>query len=50
MEKGVSVIGIDNLEDVLKKPNFTFHKVDIRDSGFLLEVCKDINIIYHESL
>lgn len=39
----------DNLNDALKNPNFTFHKADIRDLSFLLDICKDIDIIYHES-
>lgn len=39
----------DNLNDALKNPNFTFHKADIRDLSFLLDICKDIDIIYHEA-
>jgi len=57
LEKGAHVIGFDslfngrmeNLGIALQNPNFTFHKADIRDSGFLLEVCEDIDIIYHEA-
>jgi len=57
LEKGAHVIGLDNLfngrmenlEVALQNPNFTFHKADIRDSGFLLDVCEDIDIIYHEA-
>jgi len=57
LEKGAHVIGLDNLFNgrmenlgvALQNPNFTFHKADIRDSGFLLEVCEDINIIYHQA-
>jgi len=57
LEKGAHVIGLDNLFNgrmenlggALQNPNFTFHKADIRDFGFLLEVCEDIDIIYHEA-
>lgn len=57
LEKGARVIGLDNLFNgrmenlgsALQNPNFTFHKADIRDFGFLLEVCEDIDIIYHEA-
>lgn len=57
LEKGAVVIGIDNLyngqldnlKDAIKNPNFTFYKTDIRDYGFLFEICKDIDIIYHEA-
>lgn len=57
LENRVTVIGIDNLfngrienlNDALKNPKFTFHKADIRDYDFLLEICKDIDIIYHEA-
>lgn len=57
LEKGAHVIGLDNLFNgrmenlgvALQNPNFTFHKADIRDSGFLLDVCEDIDIIYHEA-
>ncbi|MFX1593646.1 MAG: NAD-dependent epimerase/dehydratase family protein [Promethearchaeota archaeon] len=52
---GVKLIGIDNLfngkltnlEYALKDSNFTFYKADIRDFSFLLNICKDIDIIYH---
>lgn len=54
---GVDVIGIDNLfngimenlKEALKNPNFSFHKVDIRDEKKILDICKDIDIIYHEA-
>ena len=57
LEKGAIVIGIDNLfngrienlNDALKNPNFIFYKADIRDHNFLLELCKDIDIIYHQA-
>ena len=37
----------DNLASASKDPNFIFYKADIRDFSFLLEICKDIDIIYH---
>lgn len=57
LKEGAIVFGIDNLfngrienlSDALKNPKFTFYKADIRDFGFLLEICKDIDIIYHEA-
>jgi len=57
LEKKASVIGIDNffngrmdnIKDSLQNQNFTFHKADIRDYDFLLEICKDIDIIFHEA-
>ncbi len=55
LKEGAKVIGIDNLfngrlenlSEAMQNPNFMFHKADIRDSAFLLELCKDIDIIYH---
>ncbi len=57
LEKKASVIGIDNffngrmdnIKDSLQNQNFTFHKADIRDYDFLLEICKGIDIIFHEA-
>ena len=57
LDKKASVIGIDNffngrmdnIKDSLQNQNFTFHKADIRDYDFLLEICKDIDIIFHEA-
>ncbi len=57
LEKGAEVIGVDNLfngrldnlEVALKNKKFEFHKGDIRDLNFLLDVFKDIDIIYHQA-
>jgi len=57
LELGAEVIGIDNLfsgridnlEDALKNRNFQFVKGDVRDLNFLLDIFKDIDIIYHEA-
>jgi len=57
LELGAEVIGIDNLfsgrldnlEDAFKNKNFDFQKGDIRDLNFLLDIFKDIDIIYHEA-
>ncbi len=54
---GATVIGIDNLfngrlenlEEASKHKNFQFHKADIRDFNFLLDIFKDIDIIFHEA-
>lgn len=56
LKAGANVIGIDNLfnglmsnlENALKNPKFKFYQADIRDSSFLIDICKDINLIYHE--
>ncbi|KKM18717.1 hypothetical protein LCGC14_1662860 [marine sediment metagenome] len=53
----VHVIGIDNLyhgllnnlENAFKSSKFTFFQSDIRDSAFLIEICRDIDLIYHEA-
>ena len=57
LEKGAEVIGVDNLfngrldnlEFALKNKKFEFHKGDIRDLNFLLDVFKDIDIVYHQA-
>ncbi|MEE9379443.1 MAG: NAD-dependent epimerase/dehydratase family protein [Candidatus Lokiarchaeia archaeon] len=57
LENGSIVIGIDNLlngkmenlNNALQNPNFTFYKVDIRDKVFMHDICKGINIIFHEA-
>jgi len=57
LEEGAEVIGIDNLfsgslenlEDAFKNKKFEFHKGDIRDLNFLLDVFKDIDIVYHQA-
>lgn len=56
LDAGAKVIGIDNLynglmnnlESALKNPNFKFIQADIRDGSFLIELFKDVNLIYHE--
>ena len=55
LERGAEVIGIDNLfngkmenlDEAFKYDNFKFHKGDIRDLNFLLDIFKDIDIVYH---
>lgn len=57
LELGAEVIGIDNLfngrlenlEEASNKIKFQFLKGDIRDLNFLLDVCQDIDIIFHEA-
>ncbi|NVM36402.1 MAG: SDR family oxidoreductase [Candidatus Lokiarchaeota archaeon] len=54
---GANVIGVDNLfngrlenlEEALNYKHFQFHKGDIRDLNFLLDIFKDIDIIFHEA-
>ena len=40
---------IENLDEAFKHNKFEFHKGDIRDLNFLLDVFKDIDIVYHEA-
>ncbi len=57
LELGAELVGLDNLyngkmenlEDISNKTNFEFIKGDIRDLNLLLEIMKDIDIIYHEA-
>ncbi len=57
LELGAEVIGIDNLltgrkENLAlasKNSNFKFFQGDIRDLDFLLEIIKDIDIIFHQA-
>jgi len=57
LELGAFVIGIDNLfngrlenlDTALKSEKFQFFKGDIRDINFLLEISKDIDIIFHQA-
>ena len=57
LELGADVVGLDNLfngrlvnlEDARKYKNFKFHKGDVRDLNFLLDVFKDVDIVYHEA-
>lgn len=57
LELGAEVIGLDNLfngrlvnlEAAMKYKTFNFHKGDVRDLNFLLEVFKDVDIVYHEA-
>ena len=57
LERGAEVIGIDNLfngrlenlEVAFKNEKFQFHKGDIRDLNFLLDVFKDIDVVYHQA-
>ncbi|MHA1728146.1 MAG: SDR family NAD(P)-dependent oxidoreductase [Promethearchaeota archaeon] len=57
LENGAEVIGFDNmfngrkenLEIALKNAKFKFIKGDVRDMDILLEIMRDIDIIYHEA-
>lgn len=57
LNAGAKVIGIDNLynglmsnlEDAFKNPNFTFYQADIRDASFLIELFKNVDLVYHEA-
>lgn len=57
LELGANVIGIDNLfngrRSNLNKAftfkTFEFHKADIRDLNFLLDIFKDVDIIFHQA-
>jgi len=57
LKLGAKVIGFDNLfngrltniEDAKKSQSFTFHKGDVRDFNFLLDITQDVDIIYHEA-
>ncbi|MFX0106456.1 MAG: SDR family oxidoreductase [Candidatus Hodarchaeota archaeon] len=57
LELGARVIGIDNLfngrlenlDNAIKSEKFQFFKGDIRDINFLLEISKDIDIMYHQA-
>jgi len=57
LKLGANVVGIDNLyngrldnlEWALKSKNFRFYKTDIRDFNYLLEISKEIDIIYHQA-
>ncbi|MFX1500602.1 MAG: NAD-dependent epimerase/dehydratase family protein [Promethearchaeota archaeon] len=54
---GANVIGIDNffngrlenLDKAFSNKNFQFYKGDLRDFNFLLDIIKDIDIIFHEA-
>ena len=57
LELGAIVVGIDNLfngrldnlENALKNSNFSFHKGDVRDLNFLLDMFNDVDIVYHQA-
>ena len=57
LELGANVISVDNLfngrlenlDTALKNKNFEFHKGDIRDLNFLLDLLKDVDIVYHQA-
>jgi len=40
---------IENLENALQHSDFKFYRGDIRDLNFLLDIFKDIDIIYHQA-
>jgi len=55
LDLGAEVIGIDNffngsinnLNNAFKSKDFQFVKGDIRDSSLMLEITKDVDILYH---
>lgn len=55
LEKGYSVVGIDNMSQGCKKnledfrihPNFEFHEIDVRDDASVLDVTKGCEVIVH---
>jgi nucleoside-diphosphate-sugar epimerase len=55
--QGARVVGIDNLYNgnlenlggAMNNENFQFFKCDIRDFNFMLEITKDIDVIFHEA-
>ncbi|MFX1325880.1 MAG: SDR family NAD(P)-dependent oxidoreductase [Promethearchaeota archaeon] len=57
VDLGANVIGIDNLyngrienlDEISENKSFKFIKGDIRDLNFLLDVFKDIDIVYHKA-
>ena len=57
LELGAEVVGVDNLfngrlenlDEAFKHNKFEFHKGDIRDLNFLLDVFEDIDIVYHQA-
>ena len=57
LELGAEVIGVDNLfngrlenlHNAIKQKKFEFVKGDVRDLNFLLDVLKDVDIVYHEA-
>ncbi len=57
LELGANVISVDNLfngrlenlDMALKNKNFEFHKGDIRDLNFLLDLFKDVDIVFHQA-
>jgi nucleoside-diphosphate-sugar epimerase len=57
LEMGAEVIGVDNLfngrvenlEKALSFKKFQYHKGDIRDYDFLLELFKDAEVVYHQA-
>lgn len=57
LEMNGEVIGLDNfyngnrdnLLNAQKHDSFQFHRADIRDYDFLLDVSKGVNIIYHQA-
>jgi UDP-glucose 4-epimerase len=57
LELGANVTSIDNLfngrlenlDMALKNKNFEFHKGDIRDLNFLLDLFKDVDIVFHQA-
>ena len=40
---------MENLEETMKNNKFQFHKADVRDLNFLLDVFEDVDIVFHEA-
>ncbi len=57
LELGAEVVGIDNLfngrtenlDEARKNKNFQFHKGDVRDLSFLLDMFEETDFVYHEA-
>jgi len=57
LDLGAEVIGVDNLfngrlenlEEAMQNRRFQFHKGDIRDLNFLLDIFEDVDIVFHEA-
>ena len=57
LELGAEVVGLDNLfngrmenlTEAMKNKNFQFHKGDVRDLNFLLDIFEDADGVYHEA-
>ena len=57
LDLGAEVIGVDNLfngrlenlNEAMKNSKFQFHKGDVRDLNFLLDIFDNVDIVFHEA-